>query len=194
MVMCLLSPIFYLLILKLPIISLSLFFCIYILDLTPPVAGLNSLSILFFCIGAYFKLHNKSLKFERLPLYFIITLYSLFILINYIWRDCVWIGYEHRVAIILGVMCTLRVVFAISDKYVFPKIHILSATGLMIYFTHGILLNVMAKLVLRVVPISDITLLIVYILNIIFVLFIGAILYRLIKHIPFLQQILLGGR
>lgn len=193
-----LSPIIYLILRYAKLIGLLFLAGCYIVKIQIPIAGINSLSIFFFALGAYFAIYNNNFV-DILRKHFtkIAFAYLAIAIIQYILKNYDFYLYIHNFFIIIGVALIFASVSYLLEKNKIGMIpSFIADSNFFIYGYHGITIFFIIKCMAKVFhPNSDMAIVLFYIGSPIIVVTIGVILYNIIKKIlPKFTSIIIGGR
>ena len=198
MVTVILSPIIYIILRYAKLCGLLFLGIFYIIKIKIPIAGINSLSIFFFALGAYFALYkNDFVEILRKHFNKIVLAYLAIAIIQYMLKEYDYYLYIHNFFIIIGVALIFASVSYLLEKNKIGMIpSFIADSNFFIYGYHGITIFFIIKCLAKVFhPNSDMAIVLFYIGSPIIVVTIGVILYNIIKKIlPKFTSIITGGR
>ena len=192
-VLVLISPILFYLLKKIPIYFVGILGGLYWVDIISPIAGFNILSVFFFCLGGYYRIKYKDI-IPRGNSAMICILYVVLVTIDFLSRDSSYIGYLHRIILILGGLVMLRIGFFIVRRCTLKDVVFWANSSFFIYVTHNILLSFLSKVIFKFIIVSDCSLLLVYLFDTIVVSIVGIGMYYIVQNRPLLLKLLTGGR
>ncbi|PTQ91056.1 acyltransferase family protein [Agitococcus lubricus] len=196
MVMVLLAPILYLLLEKLPKITLCILYSLWFFNLWPVYIP-SALAFVFFYTGAYLAYSNTNLfSFDRfgtvIPLSYLIIL-----LIDTSTKNYAFNLYIHKIGIMVGI-CTMLYITkqAVEKKHLKNALLWASSCSFFVFAVHEPLLTVIRKIAYKTIqPDNDFSVISLYFFIPIVVIIISLALYISIKAIaPRFLAIISGGR
>lgn len=177
----------------LKIFYIIIVFCCWIFLEADIICGLSWTAIAFFSLGCYFRINE--IDFTNLVKtkynYWVIFLIYL-CLLSYI----VFGRFDmaiRNVSIILGSILFIKLFNKNFISYN-SKIEILSDSSFFIYAYHGLFILFFAKLLLKYIPINELSILIVYFIQPLIIILIGILLYKVVRRNKVLDTLLTGGR
>lgn len=196
MIVCLLSPIVYLLVKYAKGIGLILVAFLMCLNIWIPFEGFSAMAFFFFSWGAYYRVNNKSFTnaFQKYNILSIVLVFITVYLVMFFYTD------NHLVSSIARQCYTIFGVVAIFNiarrllKY--EKIGKLSESTFFLYASHIMVMGLWSIPLVHYWPFkTDISYAISYFLIIVLTIITTLLLYRILKNnIPKLLSILSGGR
>lgn len=198
MVIVCLSPVIYFVVRKLKIYSVIALGILWICDLWFNVLGFSSVAVFFFSFGAYFSIHNKNFIVEMKPLYYIAgILYPIIVVVElYFFREnWLWIGYLHKVGVILGIITAFSVSGYFLSKKILKENVFLANSSFFIYAYHILPLTIVVRILFKFIPLSEMSLVVLYVVSPTIVILVGLFLYYILKKLlPNFTSIITGGR
>lgn len=160
--------------------------------------GENSLStLIFFSAGAYLGIfkQNFAVMLKSEPVYFAI-IYSVFVLIEYCFRNELWVRYWHLCGVIIGVCLTVSLCAHFIERGYWKSNTFLTKSSFFIYAYHAIPLSYVTGCVLKWLnPHSEAIFIMLYLMIPTFIIVVGLGVYWLLqRYLPEFTSVITGGR
>lgn len=193
----LISPVLYFLIKKLNLTVLIVLFALWFFNKATSNPGINTTSLFFFSMGAWFSVNGKRLTSCVITeSYFVLCSYPFLIFV-----DLLTIGtsvniYIHNMGIIVGIWFWLMVVYRIVYKYRIKPNGFLTKVSFFLFAFHEPLLSILKRRTFSYFePSNDLAFTFFYFTNVMLVSLIGMILYVGLSRVaPKFLKIISGGR
>lgn len=198
--MIIISPLFYLGIKKLGIISLLPFGIFYILGFDTNIPGLSLSAILFFGLGSYWALNKHSIlfNFESIHYKFIVFIGLILLIFSLLWNGAEIFIIVKRIFVVIGTFSMFYLGNCMSKRKDLTNLFVkYSETTLFIYLVHYIYILVSVKGVLSRVSFFDNNKwgsVLEFFLTGTFTVIIAVFLYYILKKLsPKILSVLLGN-
>ena len=194
MILCILSPIIYLLIKYLKIIPLIILFIVAVwrFYIPMPRMDLTYQSFFYFPLGAYFAIHHKNIiEYCRKLSFYPLIIYIIFIVAFLITKD----GTINRIGIIFGLIATYNIVSYFVEHNKLKENPFLSEMSFFLFLFHALPIIIVSNRLKSLLPQTDLGYLINYFLSVFIVVLLAIITYKIMKkYFPRFTSILMGGR
>ncbi|MCQ2326584.1 MAG: acyltransferase [Bacteroidales bacterium] len=192
-VLCVLSPLIYVIIKYLRVFSLWLFSLPFIFNLNVGLGDnyLIQQSILFFPVGAYFAIRGKNIIYYSRKFKFAPLLYIIFIVLDIIYRNI----YINRMGILIGLVTLFNVVSYLMEENKLKENKFLSNASFFLYAFHGLPIFILSRRMSAIFPHTDWAYVLIFFSSVIIVAWLGLGLYSFLKRFfPRFTSVITGGR
>lgn len=198
MVTVIFAPFIFLLIKKCANIYIPVLCFLWIFDFWPNIPGFGAGAFLFFSMGAYFSINDKSFvcafrKYNS-PILLIYFIFSIVLLVCW---GLHWSHYLLKICILLGIPAFIGFLSKARNVVNYYLKHkILSNSSFFLFAYHFLPLVLIIRFLLRTIAVHDnLTCLLIYIIPALCIIYIGVELYRLLyKYLPKFTSFITGGR
>lgn len=199
MVIILLSPIIYFLVknCRLFVLVVVLF---WFFDYSIPYLGLRGLSsvcLCFFSLGSYFSLNRKNSFLNDITKVKILSLilYPIVIIVDFVSKDFSYNTYIHNLGILIGILFYFNLFKVLFDKYQLLRRASFSSLSFLIFAIHEPWILSKLKIVYIKLPHNEFYFVLCYFINILIVISLSYLLFKLLKkNTPLLLSFITGGR
>lgn len=192
-VLCVLSPLIYVIIKYLRVFSLCLFSLPFIFNLNVGLGDdyLIQQSILFFPMGAYFAIRKKNIIYYSRKFKFAPLLYVIFIVLEIIYKNT----YINRVGIFIGLIALFNIISCLMENNKLKENKFLSNALFFLYAFHGLPIFILSRRMYAILPKADWAYALVFFSSVIIVALLGLGLYVFLKRFfPRFTSVITGGR
>lgn len=196
MVVVLFSPLIYMAVRKLRQLAVLCLGVCWIAGLGLPWSGFSTTAFFFFAAGSYFSIHNRNFVTEWMPLLPIVSgLYVLLVASLFCCGEDLY-PYLHSISILVGGVSIVVLSARLIERGTWRPNAFLSDSSFFIYAYHAMPLAFVVKLLVSTMkPQSDGMILMLYFLCPMITVFIGLIVYYLLKrYLPAFTSFITGGR
>lgn len=193
-ILCLVSPVIFLIIRYLKIYFIIILSLFYITGLVKYIFGFSIIGLLFFSIGAYCALFKFNVSV--LKKYFWIIVLTLILLILETLNRSIFYQYAHPFLVILSVFSAFCIALKLSNKVeLVSTMDKLSNLGFFIFAFHMLFSSQMNTFVIRlIVPSSNFTWILCYFVSFFSIVICSTLIYYTLKLIsPFILKIMVGA-
>lgn len=199
MVVMLLSPVVYILIRYMKLWGIAILGVLWCFDIWFDIISFSSSSFFFFSWGAWFSINKRNfvvnLKSLRIPF---TLLYILFVLgATLIWyQEIKGFSFIHHIGIVLGIIVVITWTAHGIRKNILKSNSFLAGSSFFVYAYHGIVIALAVKYWVKFMqPMTELTMVIGYLLMPLLIVVIGVGIYALmLKICPRFTRIITGGR
>lgn len=195
MVVMLFSPLVYFVVKRMKHYAVIVLGLLWVTGCWSDAPGFSSDAFFFFSAGAYFGIHKKSFLMRK-PVPPLAAVYSLFAIVQLVFRGEEWTKYVARVGILLGMTLAIGLAAKCLDKGTWRVDAFLSESSFFIYAYHALPLAFVIKFVFRLLhPQSELSLVLAYLFCPALAIGVGLGAYYLLKRLmPRFTAVLTGGR
>lgn len=199
MIVCLFSYVIYWCIGKMKFLFVAILGLIWYFDLMPNLPnGFNSCAFFFFSLGAYFSIEKLYFieLFRKIKLPVIVT-YMLIVVIELICcsAEFDWMLYLHNIGLLLGIVSIFNVLDYLYNNFNLKNNPFISGSVFFLFAYHAIPLALLTKIACKYIILTNVSLVLIYILSPAVVAIMGILFYYIVKRIlPNRSFILTGGR
>lgn len=195
-VLCILSPIVYLLIKHLKFLPIMFFFLVWFLGLNDiGIKVFERQALCFFFLGAYLSINkinmvNVSKKFS----FYSVILY-IFIVIVVLFYKGQYNVYLNRLSIVVGMVAVLFIVSSLIEKEKIHNNQILSQISFFLFAFHTFVLQYVQSFLTGILPQNNLFIIIIYFLSVFFTIILSIILFKVLQRLlPNFLSIIIGQR
>lgn len=168
-----------------------------VFDLWVDITGLSISALFFFSAGAYFNITKKYFLLSMNPLKrYAIIVYMISCVCCLLFMDCRMFKYLLNLSIIAGIISTITFTGGYLNKGIWKVNIFLSESSFFIYTYHALVLAVIVKIGVRIITeASSLVLVAIYFGSAFLTVWIGLIIYYLIKrYFPKFTGLITGNR